>query len=350
VKLPTSDFDRGLAKCSVAKSQSEPLVVSWPSVERARLEALARSGVVPVKYSGCEMRVLANCSVAGTPYRYVGTTRKHDEDHIRTADELYAKLPLGAAHLEGTLQRAGELSVAMTIVGRYQLDKSVKKTDLEGDCSEATHVISALTVGAFAFEAGASAHVGAEVSVFGAGAGGKSEAAHEVLSQDGLPTECEKAGADDQKAPAGCGALIRVELRVLPETIVQVMQDDTMRAEAQSRHDRERAGATKFRNVGIVLGAAGVAVSAVGVGFSFAASSARSSIDEGRLATGADIESAASRTNTFRGVAWTSFGIGVPLFLIGAGMVLFGPRATESAPDPGAGIAALIANPGALRW
>lgn len=236
-------YNSGGAKCSVAKSQTEPLIVDWSSVDRARLEALSRSGVVPVKYSGCEMRVLANCVTHDSPYRYVGTTRKHDEDHIKNADELYAKLPLGAARLEGTLQRAGELSVAMTIVGRYQYDGPVRKADLQGDCAEATHVISALTVGAFAFEAGGSAKVGAEVSAFGAGGGAKSEASHEVLSQDGVAAECEKAGADDHRAPAGCGALIRLELRVLPEQVAQVMQDETKKADDQRlRERRSRAG------------------------------------------------------------------------------------------------------------
>jgi hypothetical protein len=323
VQIPK--YDHGSAKCSVAKSQTAPLVVDWSSVDRAQLEALARSGVVPVKYSGCEMRVLANCSVNDAAYRYVGTTRKHDEDHIRNADELYAKLPLGAARLEGTLQRAGELSVAMTIVGRYQFDRTLRKAELEGDCGEATHVISALTVGAFAFEAGGSARVGGEVSAFGAGAGTKSEASRDVLSQDGVAAECEKAGADDARAPAGCGALIRLELRVLPETVAQVVQDETKRADDQRMQDVARANAKETRTWAYVAGSAGLGVIAAGVAFTLLASSAKSSIQNGSLATSSDIESAASRTASFQGASYFSYVVGGSLLLTGIGLLMFGP-------------------------
>lgn len=130
------------------------------------------------------MRVLSACTLPDSKYRYVGTTRKHDEEHIRNADELYAK-PLGAARLEGTLAREGQLSVDMTIVGRYQVDRPIKKTDLVGDCEAATHVISALPVGAFSFAAGAYAKVGAGASAFVASAGGSSEGRNTVLSEDG---------------------------------------------------------------------------------------------------------------------------------------------------------------------
>jgi hypothetical protein len=337
-------YDHGGAKCSVAKSQTDPLVVDWSSVDRARLEALARSGVVPVKYSGCEMRVLANCSANDASYRYVGTTRKHDEDHIRNADELYAKLPLGAARLEGTLQRAGELSVAMTIVGRYQFDRTIRKAELQGDCAEATHVISALTVGAFAFEAGGSAKVGSEVTAFGAGGGAKSEASHDVLSQDGVASECEKAGADDARAPAGCGALIRLELRVLPETVAQVMQDETKKADEERRGDAARATAKQTRTWAYIAGGSGLGVLAAGVAFTLLASSSKTSIESGSLATSADIESAASRTSTFQGASYVSYAAGGALLLTGVALLVFGP------PSDGPERPMASAPQGVIRW
>lgn len=36
------------AKCKVKKSQSEPLVVEWPEMQRAKLESLRRRGLVAV--------------------------------------------------------------------------------------------------------------------------------------------------------------------------------------------------------------------------------------------------------------------------------------------------------------
>ena len=115
---------KGETKCGVAKSQAEPLIVEWPSSARAKLEALSRTGVVAVHYSGCEMEVLASCNAPGK-YGYTAITPKHDHVAIRNADDLYANIPLGAARLEGKLERAGELDVDMSIVGRYASDRAV---------------------------------------------------------------------------------------------------------------------------------------------------------------------------------------------------------------------------------
>src|SRR5690349_2333198 len=72
------EFDpKGQTKCSVKASQSEPLIVEWPSPARGKLESQVRRGVVAVAYEGCEMRVLGQCTVP-VKYAYAGFTRKHD--------------------------------------------------------------------------------------------------------------------------------------------------------------------------------------------------------------------------------------------------------------------------------
>src|SRR5262245_56226050 len=136
-------------RCTGGKSQARPLIVEWPSSDRAALEARMKQGLVPVKYVGCEMEVLTRCQVPKTAYGFTGITRKNDRVHIRDADELYANIPVYAAKFEGQLQKAGTLNVNMTIVGRYDTTKTtVRQDELEGDCTEATHVVTALTVGA----------------------------------------------------------------------------------------------------------------------------------------------------------------------------------------------------------
>ena len=209
-------FDRpGEAKCGVTKSQSEPLVVEWPSAARAKLEALSRTGVVAVHYSGCEMEVLASCNAPGK-YAYTAITPKRDHVAIRNEDDLYANIPLGAARLEGKLERAGELDVDMSIVGRYASDRVVIRADeLQGpDCSKATHVVSALTVGAFDFFAGSGATVGgsAKVAIGGVGAGGSSQTSKELLNSDGRMESCNAATTSDGRPPDGCGAIVRLEV------------------------------------------------------------------------------------------------------------------------------------------
>ncbi len=212
----------GQTKCGVKKSTDRPLIIEWPSSDRAELEAAAKRGLVVVRYQGCEMEVLSQCNVAGE-YRYTPTTRKLEQVTIRDADELYSQLPVGAARLEGRLQKAGELDVAMHIVGRYDAADSETK-GMNGACAGATHVITGLTTGAFEFTAGASSEVGGGVGVLGVAAGGKQSRAKELLNRDGNPTSCERSSSSDEAPPDGCGALLRVEVSPL-ESLAGLVPD-----------------------------------------------------------------------------------------------------------------------------
>jgi hypothetical protein len=145
-------------------------------------------------------------------------TRKDDRITIRDADDLYANIPVYAAKFEAKLQKSGELNVAMTMVGRYSADRSsVRVDELQGDCSRATHFVTALTVGAFEFFAGADAEIGGGVAVMNAGAGAHGTAKRETLNRDGDKAACENATDEDKRPPAQCGALIRVEVVPLGE-------------------------------------------------------------------------------------------------------------------------------------
>ncbi len=200
------------SKCGVTKSQAEPLIVEWPDAARGRLESLLRRGVVAVHYSGCEMEVLGQCSAKGR-YGYSSFTPKKSNVKMRDADELFANIPAYAVKFEAALKKAGELNVSMTIVGRYEADRGgFRAEELEGQCEGATHVVNALTVGAFDFYAGADASLGAGVSAGEAGAGAKSGSKRETLNQDGSAEACAASKREDKEPPFGCGALIRIEV------------------------------------------------------------------------------------------------------------------------------------------
>src|SRR4029079_10566656 len=111
------------ARCRVAASQSSPLVTEWPAAEKANLEVLLRSGTVAVACSGCSMRLLPECRVAGE-YHWQQTTAATDSLEITDADEWFAKLPLGAASLEAELKRSGKLSVKTTVAGQLRLQNA----------------------------------------------------------------------------------------------------------------------------------------------------------------------------------------------------------------------------------
>lgn len=212
------DFEpEGQAKCKVGASQDKPLIVEWPSGERADLEARSRQGgLVVVRYEGCEMQILSRCKAPGA-YAYIPVTTKQDTLVIQNEDELYANLPVGAVKLEGKLQSAGSLNVTMTLVGKFAADRfDVIDNELEGACDGATHVVVGMNVGAFEFFAGGSAEVGGGVRVGDTvGAGAKSAAKRETLSRDGSTDACKKASTDDEGPPTGCGASLRLEVAPL---------------------------------------------------------------------------------------------------------------------------------------
>lgn len=131
-----------LAKCRVAASQSSPLVTEWPASEKAHLESQMTAGAVVVSYSGCELRVLPECRLAGR-YEWQRTSLSDDIVEIRNEDDLYAKLPLGAATLEGELRSRGRLSVRTTVAGQLRL--AAPSMSLAAECGDATHVVAGMS-------------------------------------------------------------------------------------------------------------------------------------------------------------------------------------------------------------
>ena len=202
------------SSCDPTKQSMRPLVVDWSAPDRAALESQARQGALVVKYEGCQLEVLRHCKAPKKfAYGYTAITPKDEVVRMTSADELHANLPVYAATLEGKLAEKGELSASMRIVGEWGSPGQPPAADqVEGECTGATHLVSALTVGAFKFEAGAKKEAAAGISVMGAGAGGSSERATETLSQDGDATKCAAAARGDTAPPDGCGALLRLEL------------------------------------------------------------------------------------------------------------------------------------------
>jgi hypothetical protein len=205
-------------RCGGAGQIVRPLIVEWPATDRASLEGrLRRDQVIVVRYEACAIEVMRDCAAPATRYDYIGITRKNDRISIRTSDELFVNMPLTAVKLEAKLAKAGELNVAMALVGNYEAQRSrFDLSELQGRCDGATHVIAAAQVGAFEFYTGAGAEIGTTVEVESvAGAGGRSTASREVLNEDGDAQACEASSPSDEGPPPECGALLRLELTAL---------------------------------------------------------------------------------------------------------------------------------------
>lgn len=221
-----------LAKCKIAASHDSPLVTEWPASEKARLETLLGNRAVAVAYSGCELRIVDQCSLAGK-YAWRRTTLATDTVEIQSADELWAKLPLGAASLEGELGRTGRLAVRTTVSGQLQLEGSGELPN-DGTCSGVTHVVTAISVGAFRLMSGGSARAQGSVSTPLAGAGGAARREESLLREAGDPERCREAA--DAGPNADCGSPIQLFLRP-----VQTARTDSSRAmEAADARARER--------------------------------------------------------------------------------------------------------------
>lgn len=203
-------------KCEAAKGQTRPLIVEWSAPDRAALEALAKHNQLVVQFEGCTLIPLRQCRAPVQPYGYTPITPKDEVVSMKNAEELYANIPAHAVQLEGKLQQSGELHAAMRIVGMYESHGAVPAVDqLEGDCADATHVVTALTVGAFEFSAGSADEAAVKAEVFGAGAGARKTGERETLSRDGDVNACTTAKGDDQGPPDRCGALLRLEVAAL---------------------------------------------------------------------------------------------------------------------------------------
>lgn len=207
----------GQAKCKIAASQENPLVTEWPASEKANLEARLREGGVIVSYAGCEMKLLPQCRVRGS-YGWRRTTTTTDVVEIHDSDELYAKLPLGAVALEGELARSGRLAVQTTIAGQLELRDWDKRVSEEPACAGATHVVGALSIGAFKLRSGGSVSAKAGGGVVGVGTtGAGTQSSEMVLREAGSPDTCKESTTDT--AHAECRSPIQVFLWPLPKEL-----------------------------------------------------------------------------------------------------------------------------------
>jgi hypothetical protein len=149
-------------------------------------------------------------------YQWQRTTPASDSLEINDADELYAKLPLGAASLEGELKHSGKLSVQTMISGQLRLDTaSVAEVPREGPCAQATHIVSGLSLGAFALKGGGKREGSAGASVTAIGeAKAKREQSADLLRSAGDFDSC--AASTAESPHANCASPIQAFLWPLP--------------------------------------------------------------------------------------------------------------------------------------
>ena len=153
---PPLSADAVAEACNAAESQLHPFVVAWD--ELSDFESHARQGTVLVHVEGCAIEPLYACADAHfggyAPAEQV--TSVLEVLDIKTEDDLYAKLPIGAATLAERVQAGRVVRLRYVIGGTITATRpALYQGELKGlnACATATHFIAAYDVGAFAISA-----------------------------------------------------------------------------------------------------------------------------------------------------------------------------------------------------
>jgi hypothetical protein len=220
------------ARCRVDATQQNPLVTEWPASEKSNLELRLREGGVAVAYAGCSMRILPECMLPGA-YQWQRTTPATDRFEIRNEDELYARMPLGAASLEGELGRSGKLVMQTTVAGQYRLRGMVgRDVTATAGCERATHVVAGLSVGAFRLSAGGEARAEAKAELAGNKVTAERDRSRSLVREAGDPEHCRDS---NEAAPnANCQSPIQLFLTPLGGRAEPEGPPGTVKVEFQS--------------------------------------------------------------------------------------------------------------------
>ncbi|HEY0467600.1 MAG TPA: OmpA family protein [Polyangiaceae bacterium] len=206
--------------CSAVRPQTEPDLMAWDPGSRANLNRLRGAGVVAVRYEavGCNVKLelLSHCIGPASKYQF-SPYSANQRKVAHNASELFAQLPIGAASLGADVKGGRALRTDYILAGQYALppDASFRAADLKGvDCARATHVVSAIYVGAFIMAAGESRQMDAKATLFGSALGASSSADVDVLSTEGDADACSVAQRDGTESNR-CAVPLRIGLEAL---------------------------------------------------------------------------------------------------------------------------------------
>ena len=206
-------FGPGIALADPPPPQAPaPMLVEWPATQRANLEALLHRGAVAVSYSQGGMRVLQGCALKGT---YVWRrAQKSQRIDIGSPADLQARLPDLVA-LRGQLTVGGNVVVQLETAGQVGLQGlQPKDVPQDGECGQATHLISTVTLGAFSVTRAGTISVGGRVSSGGVSVGGATVQGEQVLNTAGDLKACSQR--TDQGPNAACASLLQAFLVEIP--------------------------------------------------------------------------------------------------------------------------------------
>ncbi len=187
------------------------MIVEWPATQKTALSASSKRGVVAVRYDGCELELL-DCLGKGT-YNTTPISPISDGFDVRTADDLYAKLPIGAFGLEAKLGGGARLVLDYVSVGQQVASGAERFAGTE--CHEATHYVRAMIIGAYELKQVQELHAGAGVDTPVFDLGGKHEEHKKILRSAGKLEACRSEGEGESKGT--CDSILQLSLTPLSQ-------------------------------------------------------------------------------------------------------------------------------------
>jgi hypothetical protein len=206
----------GKDRCVSAGDEHKLFVVEWDATDASTFQARASRDVVFVHYEGCQLRVVDGCSDGSLAGRYgsyrepVFTSGATESFTISTADELAAKLPLGAVSLGAELSNDRALELTYFVSGTTLATRDeIYQSDLAQNprCADVTHAVVAYNLGAFELQTTDDRGGSAGVDYAGAGVSGSHRDKRNNLRHAGDLAACKQVDNHPCRVP------IRLTLR-----------------------------------------------------------------------------------------------------------------------------------------
>jgi len=212
---PTASGAMG-GKCG---DEPAPWVIDLPDERANQLETEVKKGsIVLVKYDCQELKIVRGCDVqSGASYAYTGLAFEPKHKELEDADAAEIALsggPAVSAKFGADYKNGSMLRIDYVAVGRsLTATEVVTRNMLTGPkCSEATHFVGAMDVGAFTLSSGAAADMSAVAEAFGRGGSASSASKVANKARGGNPSACRKATPDDTSPPNECRSPLQVQL------------------------------------------------------------------------------------------------------------------------------------------
>ncbi len=180
-------------KCDGSSDALHPFVMQWDPSTAAEFQGHAAAALAVVKLRGCRIELVETCRVPGQ-YRITPTAGNLATLRIDDEAQLYAKLPLAVASLEGHLKQSGSLVVKYFVGGMAYATAPVlyrsQLAQLGASCQDATHLVLNYAAGAYEVSSAASTGAGVDAKGFGAGAGASTGASTNAFLSGGQFDAC----------------------------------------------------------------------------------------------------------------------------------------------------------------